>query len=210
MNGTALLSRCQVSAATGANTRTPVAAGTAVALWVSSSPERRRFQAAWTTAAASARASAAAGIRRAGGLAGDQPVAAEVGLRLRERRVERRHDHVGGVEIIPGERLAVGPHERRHPREQAGEPGFVARFDGPHRAVVELVERRQLVVRELVLTLAREPDDHAEASLEPPPSPAPSWPAEPPSPGPSSAFIFSSSESTCEEGVTCASCLSMS
>src|SRR3954451_2944317 len=190
MNGTALPSRCQVSAATGANTSTPVTAATAVALWGSSSPERRRFQAAWTTAAASARASAAAGIRRAGGLAGDQPVAAEVGLRLRERRVERRHDHVGGVEIVPGERLAGGPHERRHPREQAGEPGFVARFDGPPRAVVEVVQRRPLVVRERVVDLAREPDDHAEASLES--SPAPSWPAEEDSPGPSSAFIFSS------------------
>src|SRR5436305_13077220 len=69
--GTAAGATCQVMAATGANSTTPIASATAVAAWLSRAPASTMFHSACTNAAARASASAEVGIGglHTGGLA---------------------------------------------------------------------------------------------------------------------------------------------
>ena len=90
----------------------------------------------------------------------DQTVAAEHVANLRQRGVGHRQDQVARLERVglvlrPGRAYAV---EQR--REGGLELLLVARLDGGLDARVEVVERRDRVVGEVVLPLTEDADDH--------------------------------------------------
>src|SRR3954469_14916234 len=90
----------------------------------------------------------------------DQPVARELVPRLVEGEVRRRDDHVGLLQVVVAEPVALPPHELEHLLEERVEARLVARLDRGDRLVVELVEAWRVLVGEPVLILRRDADDH--------------------------------------------------
>src|SRR5690348_14171851 len=135
----------------------------------------------------------------------DQALAAELRPGLLEGDVGRGHDHVGLLQAVLRDRLAVLANELDQLVERLAELLLVPGVAGRHGLVVELVEHLGVAFGELVLPLGGDPDDHdacpcsalsPEPEPEPEPEPAPSSPALCVDPAPSSAFILASSEST--------------
>src|SRR3954447_4391856 len=139
--------------------------------------------------------------RRRAASVGYQALAAELVLRLGERGVARRHDHVRADELVVGDRTALGRDELEQLLELLSEGGLVVGVTGRDHRIVQLVQPVALVVGELVLPLARDADDH----FSPCSSAAGSSP-----PFPISDFIFASSSSTCWPALSCSSWRSMS
>jgi hypothetical protein len=122
------------------------------------------------------------------------PVEAE----LDEAEVGRRDDHVGLLDLVVAEPLAVAAHQLEHRLEELVEAVLVARLDRGDGLVVEVVEPGRILVGQPVLILGRDPDDHAGRSCSEgsPLAPEPSSPAAGALPEPSSAFIRARSSST--------------
>src|ERR671915_423500 len=133
----------------------------------------------------------------------DQALSCELALRLLERHVARREDHVRLDQLVVVERVAVARHQLEHLGPELAEADLVALLDRAHGAVVQLVEAVGVLVGQAELALPRDPDDHAFSF---PCSSA----GESPPPLPSSAFIFASSSSTCAPLVSSFSWRSMS
>src|SRR5204863_5176063 len=115
----------------------------------------------------------------------DQPLVLEQLPGLLEREVVRRHDRIRGAELLVGQPSPVLPHGVRHPAKQVGEPLLVTLLDRLAGLLVEVVESLCDLVVHLELTFTHQSHDHC-------------WSSFCFSPGPSSAFIFSSSSSTCD------------
>ena len=94
-------------------------------------------------------------------LARDQSLAGELGLGLLQRGVRWRKDHVRRLETVLSQRPPVGADEVDQPRERVVELLLVIRFARSDRLIVELLEDLCVVLQQLVLTLRRDPDDHA-------------------------------------------------
>ena len=162
----------------------------------------------------------------------DQALALELRLRLLERDVGRRQDH---VRARRGRRRRPARRARGRSRAASSKASWkcclVVGLAGADGRVVELVELGHVGVGDLVLALVRDPDDHCACSWLAPrlaggadalspavaaraacplPSPAPSSPAGARPPTPSSAFIFASSASTSLVLESCLSWRSMS
>src|ERR1700678_2721033 len=102
--------------------------------------------------------------------------------------------------MLIAEALA-GAHKLQQVREPSLELLRISRLGGCGDLGVELFERRQLVLGQLVLALGGDPYDHAPAAFSPG-----SVSCGAAAPEASSAFIFASSESTSLSLVTWSSC----
>ena len=92
---------------------------------------------------------------------GMRPSPVNCSPRLGERQVRRREDHVGLLEHVVGDGLAVAADELEQRLERRLEALLVAGLDRRHDLVVELVELVGVLVGDLVLPLGGDPDDHA-------------------------------------------------
>src|SRR5438034_5318798 len=143
------------------------------------------------------------------GLTRNQALAGELLLRLLEREVGRRQDHVRLLQLVVAQ-FRPGPGEGEHLVEQRAEGLRVPGLDHGHRLVVQLVELGSLVVIQPVLALGRDAHDHwPSPAFSPAPLPASSAGLSAPL-GPSSAFILASSASTSLDVVSSLSWRSMS
>src|SRR5207247_8417209 len=113
-----------------------------------------------------------------------------------------RQDVVRHAEVVVGSALPTA-HERQQLLERGVERVLVAGVDRGDDGVVELVELVVLAVVEVVLALARDPDDH----WAPPPSICPCCGE---LPEPSSALIWASSSSTTDVVGRPLGCVSLS
>src|SRR5205085_7454852 len=154
-----------------------------------------------------ARTQAGAERRARPALVRDQPLARELGRGLVEADVGRRQDHVRPDQLVVVDRPARALHELEQLAPDLAELRLVPCLHCGDGRVVELVESVGLVVWELVLTVRRDPDDHWAGSCLPCSRAGDSAGA---GAGPSSAFIFASSSSTCAPEESCESSLSMS
>src|SRR5579859_5491096 len=169
-----------------------------------------------------ARCAAATGTRS---LLRDQAFTGEIVPDVLHRAVRGREDHIRPLETVVGHLLPVPAYEVHHLLKDLAELLLVTGLAGGHGPVVQLIQRLDVVLQQLVLALRGDPDDHcaepcegSEAGAaspacrapESPPAPAPSSPAGGELPVPSSAFIFSSSASTSVELESCLSWRSMS
>src|SRR4051794_31100796 len=91
---------------------------------------------------------------------GDEPVAGEPLAGLGERQVRRRQDDVRLHEVLAGERRALAAHQLEQLLEDLVEAVLVARLHGGDGVVVELVQAVRVPVREQVLPLGGDADDH--------------------------------------------------
>src|SRR5687768_12811407 len=90
----------------------------------------------------------------------DQALAGELALGLGEGDVTGREYDVRLDELVVAKLLAVARHQREHLLPELVEGVLLAPLDRLDRAVVELVQAVGVFVRKLVLTLARDADDH--------------------------------------------------
>src|SRR5215218_645149 len=97
---------------------------------------RTRGRKRWDSADSTAAGAAALPIRRRPPLVRDQTFARELALRLVERDVAGRQDHVGLDQLVPRQRVAVGRHELEHLGPELAKAGLVALLDGVDGAVV--------------------------------------------------------------------------
>src|SRR4051794_25372053 len=141
----------------------------------------------------------------------DQAVAGEVLAGLDEREIGRREDEVRLGEVLRAERRALAAHELEQLLERLVEAVLVPRFHGGDRVVVQLVEPVRVLVREPVLALGGDPDDHGLLSgCAGSPSPDSRACGGGVVPWPSSAFIRARSSSTADCELSWCSCRSMS
>src|SRR3954470_11267573 len=90
----------------------------------------------------------------------NQPFARELRARVLEGDVTWRQDHVRGDELVVGDLLAIVCDEVEHLLPELVELLLVVGLGGRNRLVVKLVEPTGIVVREVVLPLVRDPNDH--------------------------------------------------
>src|SRR4051794_12019349 len=145
----------------------------------------------------------------------DEAFTRELVTGLLERQVGGRDDHVGLLQHVVADGLAVGADELDEGGEGGVEGLLVSGLDGADDLVVELVEPVGVRVREVVLPLRGDPDDHAGRSWEGAgagvdagsPEPSAAWGAVP---WPSSARSRLRSSSTAEAEDSSCSWRSMS
>src|SRR4029079_7503696 len=99
-------------------------------------------------------------IRQSSWSTRDQPVALEKMANIVDRGVGRREDQVGVLERVSGERRAGAAYAVEQRCQRGAKAGLVAGLDGRLDRTVELVERLELVVGHLELTLSQDADDH--------------------------------------------------